>query len=318
MSGERILFLADPEPDYVADGLFHGLRSLLGASVVDWPKREPMYEHVDTARLYGRGFGCYGLLPDIPVDREAVFAREWDLVISAVMWRDWPWWGRAWREFGSRVTHAVVDGGDLPWMYPYGPTWWRPWRWFVPRAHTRATYFKREWGRITMLAAARRVSLEPIAIAYPAEKMMSNVPTKTQDFATHIVDLEVGQRLGRALAHARVHVFENESDYLADLRASRFGVTTKRAGWDALRHLEIAGAGTVPCFRRLDEKPQTCAPHGLIDGENCLSYRDADELMRRVAGVADEERARLAQGALAWAHANTTEQRARSFLERAS
>lgn len=317
MSGERILFLADPEPDYVADGLFHGLRCLLGASVVDCPKRGPMYQNVDATGLYGRGFGVYGLLPDIPVDRESVFTREWDLVVSAVMWRDWRCWGRAWHAFDSRVTQAVVDGGDTPWIYPYGPTWWRPWRWFVPRAHTRATYFKREWNRTTMIAAGRRVDLEPIAIAYPAEKIASVVPVKTQDFATHIVDLEVGERLGRRLAHDRAKVFENESEYLADLRASRFGVTTKRAGWDALRHLEIAAAGAIPCFRRLDEKPETCAPHGLIDGENCLSYRNADDLMARVASVSEAKRERLARRALEWAQANSTEQRARSFLARA-
>ncbi len=317
MSGERILFLADPEPDYVADGLFHGLRSLLGSGVVDWPRRDPMYEDVDKARLYGHGFGLYGLLPDIPVDREAVWGREWDLVVSAVMWRDWRFWERSWAAFGSRTTHAVVDGADKRWMYPYGPTWWRPSRWFVPRAHTRGTYFKREWSRVTMIAAGRSIDLQPMAIAYPAEKMMPAVPVKNQDFASHIVDLEVGQQIGRRLEHDRVHLFDDESEYLADLRASRFGVTTKRAGWDALRHLEIAGAGAVPCFRRLGDKPGTCAPHGLVDGDNCLSYRNADDLMRRLAGVSDTERAQLAEAALGWAHANTTERRAQSFLERA-
>lgn len=317
MTGPRILFLAGPSPDYVADSLFHGLRAQLGDGVVDWPKRDPMYAGVAQARIYGRGFGCYGLLPDIPVDREAVFERDWDLVVSAVIWRDWGCWSRAWRAFGPRVRHAVVDGSDLPWVYPYGPTWWRPSRLLVPRAHKRAKYFKREWGRITMVAAGRRLPLEPIAIAYPADKILPTPPVKTQQFASHVVDLEVGKRLGRELEHDRVHIFETEPEYLADLRASRFGITTKRAGWDALRHLEIAGAGAVPCFRDLDRKPDTCAPHGLVDGENCLSYRDADHLMRRVEGASEEDRQRMAEAALAWAQANSTVQRARSFLERA-
>lgn len=317
MSNPRILFLADPEPDYVADGLFHGLRVLFGPSVVDWPRRDPLYVDSDPGRLYGRGFGFYGILPDIAVDREGVFEREWDLVVSAVIWRDWQFWVRAWQAFGPRVKHAVVDGGDLPWVYPYGPAWWRPRRWFVPRAHTRARYFKREWVPATMLAAGRRIQLEPIAIAYPAEKMLTDVPPKTQDFASHIVDLEVGKRLGRELAHERVYVFEREADYLADLRASMYGVTTKRAGWDALRHLEIAAAGAVPCFRHLAAKPDTCAPHGLVDSENCLSYEDVDDLLDRVRALSEDQRLRLAHGALRWAHANSTEQRARSFLERA-
>jgi hypothetical protein len=314
----RILFLADAAPDYVADGLFHGLRALHGASVVDFPRREAMYAStLDLGRFYGRGFGLYGLLPDLPVDRENVFEREWDLVVTAAIWRDWSYWARAWRAFGSQTSHAVVDGGDLHWMYPYGPAWWRPSRCFVPRAHTRATYFKREWSAITMVAAARRVHLEPIAIAYPQEKVVDSVPVKTEEFAQHIVDLEVGKALGRKLEHDRAHIFAEESTYLADLRVSRFGVTTKRAGWDALRHLEIAAAGAVPCFRHLEDKPVTCAPHGLISGVNCVSYRDAESLLCAVRALSETQRDMLSHGALSWAQANTTVQRAACFLDRA-
>lgn len=317
MNDPQILFLADPSPDYVGDGLFHGLRRLLGPAVVDFPKREPMYEGTHLAKLYGRGFGLYGLLPDIDVDRRNVFGRSWDLVVTAVLWRDYGYWQQAWKVFGPRVRHAVVDGSDWPWIYPYGPIWLRPDRWYLPRAHRRATYFKREWTRCSMLATGRHIRLEPLAISYPAEKMLSEVPEKSQDFQSHIVDLEVGERLGRKLAHERAYTFEHESEYLTDLRASRFGVTTKRAGWDALRHLEIAAAGAVPCFRRLEDKPPTCAPHGLVDGKNCVSYLDADDLFRRVGTISEDQRRRLAQGALAWAHENTTEQRAESFLRRA-
>lgn len=317
MTDPQILFLADPEPDYVADGLFHGLRELLGAAVVDWPRRDAMYTGADVSGQYGRGFGLYGLLPNIEVDREAVFERDWDLVVSAVLWRDWPYWERAWRAFGRSVRHAVVDGGDLRWIYPYGPAWWRPARWSVPRAHTRAVYFKREWSRVSFVAAGRRIALEPLAISYPAAKVLGAVPDKRKDFPDHIVDLELGERLGRRLAHERAHVFEREADYLEDLRASRYGVTTRRAGWDALRHLELAAAGAALCFRNLERKPATCAPHGLRDGENCLAYTDVDALLARIDATSDKERARLAGGSLRWAQANTTVERARSFLERA-
>ena len=317
MSQPRILFLADAQPDYVADGLFHGLRTLLGAGVVDFPRRDAMYHQADLSASYGKGFGLYGLLPDIPVDRDNVFQRDWDLVISAVIWRDWQWWERAWATFGTGVRHAVIDGGDLPWIYPYGPAWWRPQRWFVPRTRGRAVYFKREWRAFSMLAAGRRLPLEPFGIAYPAEKIVGAVPAKTQDFQSHIVDLEVGERLGRRLAHDRVYIFDSEPEYLADLRASRYGITTKRAGWDALRHLDIAGAGAVPCFRDLDRKPVTCAPHGLIPGRNCVSYRNADDLMRTVASIRDGDRLQMAEAAIDWARANTTVVRARHLLEKA-
>jgi hypothetical protein len=317
MGAPRILFLGDPQPDYVGDGLFHGLRTLLGDAVVDVAERGPMYRGRAGEADYGRGFGLYGLLPAVDVDRADVWDQDWDLVVTGVLWRDWHWWEKAWARFGSSVRHAVVDGADLHWAYPYGPAWWRPTRWTVPRTHRRATYFKREWSALTMIAAGRRLELEPLGISYPAEKVVDAVPDKTQEFATHVVDLEVGERLSRRLRHERELVFNDEAEYLADLRASRFGVTTKRAGWDALRHLEIAAAGAIPCFRRLEDKPSTCAPHGLRPGENCLSYREADDLFAQTKALGDGRAAELAEGALAWARENTTVRRAERFLERA-
>ena len=74
----------------------------------------------------------------------------------------------------------------------------------------------------------------------------------------------------------------------ADLARSRFAITTRRGGWDCLRHYEIAAAGAVPCFRQLEAKPARCAPHGLRPGSNCLSYHDWPDLRRQVAGITPE------------------------------
>ena len=91
-------------------------------------------------------------------------------------------------------------------------------------------------------------------------------------------------------------------------------MTVKRAGWDALRHYEIAANGAVPCFRELDRKPATCAPHG-VDRTNCVVYRDAGDLLRQVAAMGDDRYAELQAGALAWARANTTVRRAQEILD---
>jgi hypothetical protein len=93
-------------------------------------------------------------------------------------------------------------------------------------------------------------------------------------------------------------------------------VTTRKAGWDALRHSEVAAAGAVPCFRDLTRKPPRCAPHGLQPGVNCLAYADADDLFRQIDGVGDARYAELAGGALAWARENTTRRRAEALLGR--
>jgi hypothetical protein len=124
------------------------------------------------------------------------------------------------------------------------------------------------------------------------------------------VDAEVASRVGGKAAYA----FDSPDEYHADLRASRFGITTKREGWDALRHYEIAANGAVPCFRRLEDKPPRCPPYGLADGTNAISYRDADELVDRVATLSDADYERLQEGALTWARASTTVVRANEFL----
>ena len=109
------------------------------------------------------------------------------------------------------------------------------------------------------------------------------------------------------------YAFDTELDRTGDLRASRFGITTKRAGWDCLRHYEIAANGAVPCFRALHRKPATNAPHGL-DTSNAISYRSWRDLRRQVEALSDERYRELQRGALRWAHANSTRERASGFL----
>lgn len=324
-----VLFLTGNTDDYLSDGLFHGLRTLLGSRVVDFPKRDISYRsypHVD--RLYGRGFTLYGLLEDEPVDRRLVMDRarrgEYDLIV----------FGDIWRYFGSFVELlpslddtrvAFLDGADFPAPYPYGSAFWRvPQWWTLPRAHKRGTYFKRELTEATVqrryllpvpaslavrLPFAR--SVRPIAFSIPEEKIVGEPPAKQKPFGAHVVDPEVAERIGAASSYA----FERETDYYRDLQISRFGITMKRAGWDALRHYEIAANGCVPCFRDLDRKPPRCAPHGLEPGVNCLNYRNADDLMDQIELFADDEYAALQDGALGWARANSTRRRAAEFLE---
>ena len=64
-----VLFLHANAEDYLADSLLHGLRSLLGADVVDVPRRDSLYAVEDQSRVYGRGFTLYGTLPEIDVWR---------------------------------------------------------------------------------------------------------------------------------------------------------------------------------------------------------------------------------------------------------
>lgn len=326
----RVLFLTCPREDYLADGLLHGLRSLLGADVVDYPKADHLYESYPAERrrsLRGHGFTLYGLLADIEVDRYRPLDRaqhgEFDLIVFGDIWFSFG----SFVELAPRITGtpmAVLDGADRQEPYPYAGEWWRRrvW-WMLPRAHSRALYFKREltpltgWFRsflalppalATALPSIRK--MREISFSIPAEKVLGSPPeTKTRLFASHVVDDEVAVRAGAQTSYA----FEREEDYYADLQGARFGITVKRAGWDCLRHYEVAANGCVPCFRELDRKPPRCAPHGLHEG-NCVPYRDYDDLMRRLEGIDEVRYHALQAGALEWAAANTTERRAALFL----
>jgi hypothetical protein len=324
----RILLVNPNHEDYLSDGILHGLRTLLGTDAVDYPKAEYLYDTAGPGvleRVRGGGFTLYGTLPDLPIERDHMLPRaldgEFALVIFGDIWRTfgiWTEWGPQLRAAG--VPMAVLDGSDRVEPYPYAGVWWRrrSW-WLLPRAHNRAPYFKREITPLTRWFASylmlppvlgRRLGLRPISFCIPAEKIVAAPPAKDKDFPLHIVDGELAPRVGGQTTYA----FASESEYRADLQRSRFGVTTKREGWDALRHYEIAANGAVPCFRDLDRKPATCAPFGL-DETNCIAYRDADDLLARVRALDDGEYETLQAGALAWARASTTVVRARQLLD---
>jgi hypothetical protein len=224
---------------------------------------------------------------------------------------------------------VILDGEDGPAFFPYS------WRLFgSPHAFvsgaTRRPYFKREWvgdgadyglftrylpGRFQRaLGSPRRA--RPIGFAIPAEKVADlNGLSKVKDFPRHVVDPEPAAATDGFFSAVGSDecVFDTEEDYYADLRASRFGVTTKRAGWDCLRHYELAANGCVLCFRDLDRKPPTCAPHGLTPA-NCVTYHVRDELFARLLGMSSPEYEDLLAGTKEWVAINPTAARARALL----
>jgi len=328
----RVLFVSSPGEDYLADGMFLGLRALLGARAVDQPRMDALYDTLDAAqrqRLYGRGFGLYTSLPELAIDRSKLERQLGEGAFDAVVFSD------IHRTFGrflellprlSGLPVAVLDGADSPALYPYsGEYWRRPERWLLPRAHTRCLYFKREWTEETLhyryyrllpRRLARHVpppkNLRPVAFSFPDEKILPEGASASKHslFPRHIVDAELRESVAGASA---AYAFDSEAEYYADLQGARFGITTKRAGWDCLRHYEIAANGAVPCFRNLADKAATCAPHGLGE-HNCIAYTSAAHLLSQIERLSEAEYARKRSGALAWARANSTRARARQLL----
>lgn len=320
----RLLFLTDDREDYLADGVLHGLHGLDGVEVVDVPRKECLYAGGRRCRVApelgvrGGGFTLYGLLhePAPGIDRSQIWRRleaGWfDAVLVGNVWRQW---GQLlqWQALLAGRPLLLLDGDDDERLYPSSGTRYRQ---FGPLSGLRPLlaapgchYFKRELtGRSR--AWGRRLQLHPLAFAVPEATIVAAVPAKTQRFPAHVVDAELQALIGGSTGYA----FADEDAYRADLGAARFGITGRRAGWDCLRHYEIAASGTVVCFRDLDRKPPRCAPHGLVDGVNALGYRDAAGLLRRLDALAPAEERRLQQEALAWVRRQTTRQRALEVL----
>ncbi len=328
----KILFITQPHEDYLSDSLLIGIRQLLGNNCIDYPKAEVLYQNhglSESYRLYGKGFTLYsGILGDDPIDRFRILSRiaegEFDLIIFGSIWEQYGLFVQMRPWLTTRNT-IILDGADAPAPYPAAGLWWRrPYYWFLPRAHREFLYFKREWTGETRFTPFPRFiprslrdrlpcssMLRKISFSIPETKIVSQIPLKTKDFPKHIVDAEVAKHIPGA---ATSYAFSTEAEYYADLQASRYGVTTRRSGWDCLRHYEIAANGAVPCFRDLASKPQTCAPHGLNEF-NCIVYRSADELFERIKSIGEDRYAALQQGALQWVHSHTTTAVAKYLLE---
>lgn len=327
----KILFISPYDEDYLADSIFHGLRSLFDKDVIDFPRHEVMYKSNDLiARnmVYGNSFTLYGLLEDTFIERfrikEKIANNHFDLIIFSNIFDNFGVFIEL-LPFLNIDNTAILDGADTPQSYPYAGKWWRypPW-WFLPKAHKRFLYFKREWTSETIYNMwfklipkklckylADPKHFRPISFSIPAEKIVKNLPIKTKLFPQHIVDPEVAKHVKYSSIN---HVFRSEDDYYADLAASKFGITTKRSGWDCLRHYEIAANGTVPCFKYLNKKPETCAPHGL-NKSNCIIYSNYSDLMNRIDRMNDQEYKTMQAAALDWVKGNTTVNRATQLLE---
>lgn len=327
----RILYINGPLEDYLGDAILHGLRRLFGSSVVDYPKCEHMYAGCNPAvlkQIRGGGFSLYtGLLEDVPIDRfnieYKIAAGFFDLVIFADVWRQFGFFHQ-FLPYLRATTTLVIDGQDSPQLFPYAGRWLRNWRyWTLARAHRRFLYFKREWsdqteasrlfGLVNGRLARRLVRLRnvrPVSFSFPEEKVWTGDVVKSKEFGSHVVDPEVVRDIGVGQSG---YAFTREEDYYADLRRSRFGITTKKAGWECLRHYEIAANACVPAFRELSRKPERSGPFGL-NASNCLEYANAAELRSKVSALTPGRYAELLDGSRRWILSQTTTCRALEVL----
>lgn len=311
----KILIINHPQEDYLADTFIIGLKLLYGKQVFEYPLKKILYQGADISNVRGNGFTYYQYLPQTlqqPAhisDYKEITNFDW--VIFTSIYRQYDIFKEFFPFLNPRKT-IILDGEDKPNIFLYAGKYWKnPKNWFATKPHHHFPYFKREITPKTYQSLYFKLvptfffnnpknlpqNIYPISFGIPDSKVIQNIPEKKKLFTEHIVDEEVKTKLKK---HSK-YVFTSESDYYQDLRDSQFGITMQRAGWDCLRHYELAANGCVLCFKNLELKPKFCAPHDLIPGKNCISYKNYDDLINQVHRLKDYEYENLVKETIQWA-----------------
>jgi hypothetical protein len=216
-------------PEYLDDTLLHGLRSIFGSDVVEYPRMWHMYADSfgfgkrDIADIAARGFTYYGRMEDPTVDRTdletKIRAGYFDFIITHA-WYPSPLWSVI-LESTPKNKIAILDGRDETMILdPYVGS---------------GKYFKRE-------LTSNRTDVLPISFGFPEERIQPPM-----DKFRSVAPLVPGEM--------STYVYFDESEYYQQYNESMFGITTKKGGWDCLRHYEIIGSQCVPWFLNLEFCP---------------------------------------------------------------
>lgn len=210
------------EPEYLDDGLLHGLRGIFGSDVVEYPRMWHMYADSfgfgkrELTSICARGFTYYGRMEDPTVDRtdleNKIKAGFFDVIIMH------PWYPSPLHEIIMEHTPkkkiAWMDGRDETKILEG----------FI----TTGRYFKRE-------LTSNREDVLPISFGFPEERIQ-----QPMDKHSSVAPLIPGE--------LSTYIYNDEAAYYTQYNQSMFGITTKKGGWDCLRHYEIMGSQCVPWF----------------------------------------------------------------------
>jgi hypothetical protein len=312
---QKVLYINSPKNDFLADSFLIGLKEIFGSRVYEYPANNFIYksQNKDIQSMHGIGFTLYEIIDSTECKeyKLSMNIESFDLVIFGDIYRQSDLYLK-WHKRLTRKQTIILDGEDTPAMWPYyRAPWKKPYSFFYPKPHKRFSYFKREisakrtnYYRFYKLIPKFLTGFIPlptiheISFSIPELKIETELIPKTKLFVKHIVDEEVCSQVKGSMSK---YAFHHEGDYYSDLNTSKFGITTKRGGWDCLRHYEIAANNAIICFRNLNEKPDSCAPHGLKDGYNCINYSNYTDLIQKINTLTDEDYQMIQANSIEWA-----------------
>ena len=227
----KILFIKQKGEDYLADCVYHGLKSKFGRDVVSSADLDYMYKNYsDKTSLYGKGFTLFCDLDPTQKNvgsreeiKKSITNKEYDYIFYGSIWRCTDYLELV-KQYYPANKVVVFDGEDSPRLHPLT---------------NETVYFKRE------LENPGQIKVHPISFSIPAGKIVKNTLAlkKIKDFGA-VVPGQID-----------TYIFNNEEEYYEDYQKSRFGITVKKGGWDSMRHYEILANGCLPYFIELESCP---------------------------------------------------------------
>jgi hypothetical protein len=251
--------------DYIENTILLGLRKILKQNCVEYPRKRILYHDFSDVKrqsLHGMGFSLYHeKMEDIPNEARNL-NQNFDVILygTAFAWgmNDIPV-----LEQRCKVKF-YVDGHDM-----YGHA-------------TRGNYIFHDGERIIGNQAVpcfkgQLIDVQsdtyPTGVGIPESRILPiNFELKTQLHQSaypRYAKYEPVHEVNRS--H---YLFNDEEEYYKDMSKSWFGLTSKRGGWDALRHYELIAAGCLLLFCDYDRKPRYCAPGDCP----AISYNSLEEL----------------------------------------
>ena len=231
--------------DYQSDMVFHGLVKTLGLDLhtnfyMWWHhSKEKKQEPEIFKRIWGKGFTMYGLLePNEYTRKQQVGIYDYDAVVIPIhhsMNRK----DDELMRLINFVKHCgyekkqiiVVDGWDRPYINK--------------DIANLCTYYKRE------LIEEHQNYAKPISFAFPKEKIPEIDDTKREKAFAPLIP--VNQSIDPS--YMSTYIYEEEQEYYDMYKTCYFAYTSKKGGWDTLRHYEIIANGSIPFFVDLENCP---------------------------------------------------------------
>ena len=233
-----LLINSDDGPDYLADLVnYYFLTNnydLFTNHSLDFLFNDYEYKN----KLYGKGFTLYGKVNESLKSKQKLETldnlyssiNEFDLVVFTSIHRNFK--SKPLKKIFIDINKIsknqniiTLDGEDFTQIDEFSAK--------------NSNYFKRE------LIKEYENLANPISFTFPDEEIIQkfNLDSKTQILSP------MDPRFKNS------YIYVSEAEYFEQYQRSIFGVTTKKAGWDCMRHYEILSTGTLLFFPTIEDKP---------------------------------------------------------------